>query len=356
MSNQPVTFSMNNNQSGSSEDYVAPSFFSTLLNNIRAGFNSLSIDVSTDSAFDNSRIQQMSPAELSRYSGPLVDLYGMTRETMNNIKDDIDPLQLSGDERQIAELPYEKKLKMRMEQQFKDKLQQDPLLKNFYDGLGREISSVSALVPQNNESPVNASKNLEQILNAQNGEFGQGSIDSIASLQNASVSGGLVNDFTGNVEFQDNANRQQQRRPINNDANLIDVINTTATNDQHFGNTDNLLNDSYRHDTYGSPYINSHRIQIEDFNYGLAGSAAGTFDQQEDVDESSAIDAIKQFLASSDNPKRDITLAISRYGSPAQLDALLKYLDPKVAPTQKEMERLKKIGVGANGLSLDHVD
>jgi hypothetical protein len=246
-----------------------------------------------------------------------------------------------------------RKLKMRMEQQFKDKLQQDPLLKNFYDGLGREISSVSALVPQNNESPVNASKNLEQILNAQNGEFGEGSINSLASLQDQSVTGGLVNDLTGNVEFQDN---NRSRRPPNSDANLIDVLNTPASNDQHFGNYNNLLNDEYKHDTYGSPYINSHRIQIEDFNYSLAGSQAGIFDQQDDVNESSAVENIKQFLATSDNPKRDITLAISRYGSPAQLDALLKYLDPKIAPTQKEMERLKKIGVGANGLALEHVD
>ncbi len=340
--NKPITFSMQGSGTDPSNNYTSSSFFNTLLNNIKTGFQSLNINVSTDSSFDPSKVNKMTPSEISQYSTSLVDLYGMTNETMTSVKDDIEPLQLTGNERQIAELPYEKKLKMRMEQQFKDKLERDPLLKNFYDGLGQEISSVSALVPQNNQTPNVASNNIKNLLNGGSGEFGEGKIRNIADLQSESVTGGLNNDVTGNVEFG------------NTNGNLIDVINSTATSDNHFGNPNNLLNDEYKHDTSGNPYINSHRIQIEDFDYNLAGQVSGVVDQQDQVDEERAIQDIKRFLAASDNPQRDLKLAIARFGSPGQLNTLLRFLDPKITPTKQEMERLGKIGIGANGLSLDH--
>lgn len=357
------------------------SFFDTLMANIQEGFNSLAISVDPV-RYDQTTLDNLSDQQKAMYADDLQSLHNLTRDTVASVKDAVNPDHLTYAQRQLAELPYEMRMKRKMELQYQDRLENDPILKNYYQGLAQEIADVSTLTPQNSAGPEAAARNVASLVSG--GDFpgsakpstvidadlSQDQSPSISQLMESSVTGGLVNDVTGDSGVGINTRSRVQANPLKSaveteslreglrnqaeragadNENLVSVMQTPFSNTAFFGSDSHQ--DMYKHDTMGNPYINSHRIQYQDFHPEIIQQFPGLFDDQRDTrDEGKAIADIRQFLAASDDPQRDWKLAVSRYGTPEELDSLLELQSESIPVTQEGLDRLKRIGVGINGL------
>lgn len=89
---------------------------------------------------------------------------------------------------------------------------------------------------------------------------------------------------------------------------------------------ENRFDDIYRHDTMGSPYINSHKLNLEDFHPGMfTQQFSGAFTGVDRPTVTGGVQAqYKNILAGSDNRQNAIKLFAQRFGTPENLKELVK--------------------------------
>jgi hypothetical protein len=115
-----------------------------------------------------------------------------------------------------------------------------------------------------------------------------------------------------------------QRHPAFKATQLQDIL--TAPHVNYWDQDDNRFDDFYKHDTYGSPYINSHRLQLEDFHPGMMTEQfSGAFTGVDRPEVTG--DAVKQYqslVAGTDDRDKAVKLFVQRFGTPENLNELVK--------------------------------
>ena len=114
------------------------------------------------------------------------------------------------------------------------------------------------------------------------------------------------------------------RHPAFKAAQLTDILNAPHIN--YWDLEDNRFHELYQHDTHGSPYINSHRLQLTDFHPGMfTEQFAGAFTGADRPEVTSNAQAqFRQILAGTDDRDRAIKLFAGRFGTPENLSELVK--------------------------------
>lgn len=147
-------------------------------------------------------------------------------------------------------------------------------------------------------------------------------------LMEDSTPGGLNDDFAG-ITTRSRIMPSQPTsglasHPAFKASQYTDILNAPHIN--YWDIDDNRFDDIYKHDTMGSPYINSHKLNLEDFHPGMfTQQFSGAFTGADRPEVIGGVQSqYKNILAGSDNRQNAIKLFAQRFGTPENLKELVK--------------------------------
>jgi len=100
---------------------------------------------------------------------------------------------------------------------------------------------------------------------------------------------------------------------------------TQAPHVTGFWNVQEQINRFYRHDTFGNPYLNSSRLSTEGYKPTLAAMTTGAVTGTDRPGTSENAEALyNEILKGTDNRDKAVSLFLQRYGTPENLNELVK--------------------------------